>query len=256
MSSQYGELRPTDGWDRLASLGHHSKFQRVSRLGFVTAPTSLNGGQPNFAQCLAVFLAGALHIHFWGLMPPNGILPRAKFTLHPSLAFSYIGSVTARHLSAWAVGVTKLCTMIEGLELRNIHSSSFSTEGTTYILRAAIMLGIDPHSSCLKISLFSPPIIPHRLSFETLGLTWIYTGKRVAKQEQFHYLQSIITAPTEHEPFPRLFGCTRELCECRRRLVLTSARPDLWDTRDFSPDLPTLCSARNIQHNTVQYLHT
>ena len=31
-------------------------------------------------------------------MPPNGILPGAKFTLRPSLAF-YIGSVTERHLS-------------------------------------------------------------------------------------------------------------------------------------------------------------
>jgi len=30
MSSQYGELRPTNGWDRLASLGHPSKFQPVS----------------------------------------------------------------------------------------------------------------------------------------------------------------------------------------------------------------------------------
>jgi len=28
-----------------------------------------------------------------GLLPPNGILPGAKFTLHPSLAFSYIGSI-------------------------------------------------------------------------------------------------------------------------------------------------------------------
>jgi len=49
MSSQYGELRPTNGWDWLTSLGQHSKYQRVSRLGFV--PTSLNGGQPNFARC-------------------------------------------------------------------------------------------------------------------------------------------------------------------------------------------------------------
>jgi len=31
------------------------QFQRVSRLGFVVAPMSLNGGQPNFARCLAVF---------------------------------------------------------------------------------------------------------------------------------------------------------------------------------------------------------
>jgi len=40
------------------------------------------------------------YIHFWGLLPSNGILPHAKFTLPPSLAFSYIGSVTARHSSS------------------------------------------------------------------------------------------------------------------------------------------------------------
>jgi len=64
MSSQFGKLRPTSGWDRLASLGHPIKFQRVTRLGFVTAPTSLNGGQPNFALYLAVSWAGTLRIHF------------------------------------------------------------------------------------------------------------------------------------------------------------------------------------------------
>ena len=37
MSSQYGELRPTSGWDRFVSLGHPTKFQLVSRLGSVTA---------------------------------------------------------------------------------------------------------------------------------------------------------------------------------------------------------------------------
>jgi len=45
-------------------------------------------------------LGGTVYIHFWGLLPPNGILPSAKFTLCPSLAFSYIGSVTARHSSS------------------------------------------------------------------------------------------------------------------------------------------------------------
>jgi len=49
MSSQYGKFRPTSGRDRLAGLGHPRKFQRVLRLGFVTAATSLNGSQPNFA---------------------------------------------------------------------------------------------------------------------------------------------------------------------------------------------------------------
>jgi len=98
MSSQYGELWPTNGWDRLATLGYPSKFKRVSRLSFATAPTSLNGSQPNFAQCLAVSWAGTLYIHFWGCCPRNGILTDAKFTLHASLVFFYIGSVTAWHL--------------------------------------------------------------------------------------------------------------------------------------------------------------
>jgi len=80
--------------------GHPSKFQRVSRLGFVTAATSLNGSQPNFARCLAVSRAGTLYIHFRRLLPRNGTLPGAKFTLHPSLALCYIGSVTARHSSS------------------------------------------------------------------------------------------------------------------------------------------------------------
>ena len=88
MSSQYGELRPTSGSDRFGSLEHPSKFQRVSRLAFVTAATSLTGGQPNFARCLAVSWAGTLYIHFRGLLPPGGILPGATFTLRPSLALS------------------------------------------------------------------------------------------------------------------------------------------------------------------------
>ena len=39
-------------------------------------------------------------ILFWGLLSPNGILPGAKFTLRPRLAFSNNGSVTARHSSS------------------------------------------------------------------------------------------------------------------------------------------------------------
>jgi len=40
-----------------------------------------------------------VHYTFLGLLPPDGILLRAKFTLRPSLAFSYFGSVTAQHSS-------------------------------------------------------------------------------------------------------------------------------------------------------------
>ena len=48
MSSQYGELRPTDGWDPFGSLGHPSKFLPVSRLGSVTARHSSSGRPANF----------------------------------------------------------------------------------------------------------------------------------------------------------------------------------------------------------------
>ena len=50
-----------NGRDRLSSFWHPSKFQRVSRLGFVTAAASLNGSQPNFARCFAVSWAGTLY---------------------------------------------------------------------------------------------------------------------------------------------------------------------------------------------------
>jgi len=49
---------------------------------------------------LVVSWAGTLYIHYAGLLPHNGILPGAKFTLRPSLALSYIGSVNARHSSS------------------------------------------------------------------------------------------------------------------------------------------------------------
>ena len=49
MSPQYGELRPTSGWDHFVSLGHPCKFQRVSSLGSDTARHSSSGRQPNFA---------------------------------------------------------------------------------------------------------------------------------------------------------------------------------------------------------------
>jgi len=58
------------------------------------------GGQPNFASCLAVSWTTTLYIHFRWLLLPDGISPRAKFTLGPSLAFSHIGSFTARRLSS------------------------------------------------------------------------------------------------------------------------------------------------------------
>jgi len=81
MSSQYSELWPINGWNLLASLGHLSKFQWVSRFGFITAATSLSGSYPNFALCPAISWHGIVYIHFQQLLPPDGILPRAQFTV-------------------------------------------------------------------------------------------------------------------------------------------------------------------------------
>jgi len=49
MSPQYGELRPTNGWDRFGSLGLPCKFQLVLRLASVTVRHSSSWRQPNFA---------------------------------------------------------------------------------------------------------------------------------------------------------------------------------------------------------------
>jgi len=48
-SPHNGELRATNGWDLLASLWHPFQFQRLSRLGSVTARHSSSELQPNFA---------------------------------------------------------------------------------------------------------------------------------------------------------------------------------------------------------------
>jgi len=61
MSSQYGERWPTNGWDRFSSLGHPNTFQRVSRLGSVTARHCSNRRQPNFAA-----LNRGRHLHSAG----------------------------------------------------------------------------------------------------------------------------------------------------------------------------------------------
>jgi len=103
MSLQYGEVWPTItaeiGWWVWGTPANINGF--ASWLRYCTA--SLNGGQPNFAPCSAVSWA-YIYI-FWGLLSPNGILPGAKFTLCPSLAFSYIDSVTAWHDGTRSLGL-------------------------------------------------------------------------------------------------------------------------------------------------------
>ena len=98
MSAQYGELRLTS----VCQFGAPQQISTVAHLAFVTVATLLTGGQPNFARCLAISCAGTLYIHFWGLLPPYGIFfpVQNSHYVHQSLAFSYIGNVTAWHSSS------------------------------------------------------------------------------------------------------------------------------------------------------------
>ena len=58
MSSQYGKLQPTNGWDRLTGLGHPCKLQLVSHLGSVTARHLAAG----VSQTLRRWTEGATYI--------------------------------------------------------------------------------------------------------------------------------------------------------------------------------------------------
>ena len=119
-----------------SGVWHPSKFQRLSRLGFVTAATSLNGGQPNFARSLAVSWVGALYVHFRGLLLPDGILPRAKFTLRPIFCVLLYCQRYCTALQQRASA--KLHGMVQTMELRNFH---------TYIRLGGHHVGHCPHSS-------------------------------------------------------------------------------------------------------------
>jgi len=122
---------------------------RVLSSSLQSAATSLTGGQPNFARCLAVSCAATLYMHFRGLLPPDRILPGGKFTFHPSLVFSYIGSVLLHGTPA--AGDVRRCTRNGITELSHRAPPIFS--------RAAITLGIGPHSSynCIIKNIFYCP---------------------------------------------------------------------------------------------------
>ena len=71
-----------------------------------------------------------IYIHFCGSCPLTEFLPGAKFTLHPSRAFSYIGSITAWHSSN-----------------RRQPNCNVRQRAPPIFSRTAITLGINPHSS-------------------------------------------------------------------------------------------------------------
>ena len=69
------------------------------------------------ARCLSVSCAATLYIHFWRLLPHNGILPGAKFSLRPpSLALSY-WHLYCTALEQWAVGASQTAALSTGRHL-------------------------------------------------------------------------------------------------------------------------------------------
>ena len=114
---QYGELQPTSGRDRSGSLGYPCKFQRVLRLGSVTARHSSIGRQPNFAA-----LNRGRHLYSAG-RPSRWALAHILVTssilslksLHVNLSatlMSYIHLITlhARWCIALNYSITQYCT--------------------------------------------------------------------------------------------------------------------------------------------------
>jgi len=92
----HGELQPTNGWDWFVSLEHPANFNSVRV--FVSLLHRRRSTEVNQTLHDVWPSPGLVHyVHWRRILPPNGILTGAKFTLRPNLAFSYIGSVTARH---------------------------------------------------------------------------------------------------------------------------------------------------------------
>ena len=122
--------------------GIRAKFQRVSRLGFVTAVYHVAQRR---STKLCTMSGRLLHWYttyaFWGALAPNGISPSAKFTLRPTLAFSLYWQRYCTALDHWCQPSLRRCTSNGIMELSQRVPPIFG--------RAAITLGIGPFSSLI-----------------------------------------------------------------------------------------------------------
>jgi len=100
MSPQYGELDPLAAEIGSGVWGTPANFNGFRVLASLLqwrcspeANQTLHDAWPFPGHVRYIYIFG-------GLLPPDGILPRAKFTLRPNLAIFFIVSVTARHSSS------------------------------------------------------------------------------------------------------------------------------------------------------------
>jgi len=93
----------------------HGKLQPVWRLAFVTAPTSLNGGPPNFLRCLDV---SWVNIYIFGVLAQWRNFARCKihFASKSCVLLYWQRYCTALQQRASA----KRCGVVQGMELRNL----------------------------------------------------------------------------------------------------------------------------------------
>jgi len=129
--ANFSPLRAETGWRIWGTPANFNVFRVLPSL-------SLNGSQPNFAQCLAVSWAGIPHIHFRGLLPLVEFCP-----VQNSL---YIKSSI---LLFWQRYCTALQQRASAKPRRGTRNgiTEFSRRVPPIFGRAAITLGIGPHSS-------------------------------------------------------------------------------------------------------------
>jgi len=90
MSSSYGDFGPLTaeiGWRVWGTPANFNGFRVLASLLHRRRSTEVTKLCTMFGRLIGWYI-----IYLRGSMPPNGILPGAKFTMRPSLPFSYIGS--------------------------------------------------------------------------------------------------------------------------------------------------------------------
>ena len=114
MSPQYGELRPTSGWDRFTSLGYPCKFPPVLRLGRITARHLVVG----VSQTLRRWTEGATyirqgdhHVRHWPKLLVFGYIVEHTNTKIPSSHFFAISILNPNYdvISGFAKVVVERC---------------------------------------------------------------------------------------------------------------------------------------------------
>jgi len=91
----FGPLTAETGWRILCTPANFYGFLVLASLPHRRRSTEVNQALHDVWPYL-----GLVHIYRYTFLSPNGILPSAKFTLCPSLAYSYISSITALHSSS------------------------------------------------------------------------------------------------------------------------------------------------------------